>query len=145
VLQAESKKKHIVKKAREILKDELGEEIEIPGEMPDEDELRANDRALEMDMEAMHKLLESDDALKTAHDEIKRLNALMAQFEIRFHGIQNERNELIREVKRLQAENDKLKGRMSVMMDPPFLSLASFRLTLTRLYERALGRVIGSR
>lgn len=113
--QDEAKKKHTIKKAREIIESNPVEPIEsdreLPGSIPDEMELKANERAMEMDIEAMQKLLASDDALKTAHDEIKRLNGLMAQFEIRFHGLMNERNELIKEVKRLQKFIDSTKGK----------------------------------
>jgi septal ring factor EnvC (AmiA/AmiB activator) len=57
----------------------------------------------------MYKLLESDDALATAHEEIKRLNLRNAQLETRLHGLMNERNEAIKMVKDLQKQLDKLK------------------------------------
>jgi predicted nucleic acid-binding Zn-ribbon protein len=52
--------------------------------------------------------LESDDALATAHAEIKRLNHLNAQLDVRLHGLMNERNEAVKLCKKLQKENDKL-------------------------------------
>ena len=67
--------------------------------------------ALIADQEAMYKLLDSDDALATAHEEIKRLNYLNAQLETRLHGLMNERNEAVKMVKKLQKENDKLKAK----------------------------------
>jgi hypothetical protein len=81
------------------------------GEAPDEDEIRAAELAHEADVEVMYKLLDSDDALKTAHEEIKRLNYLNSQLEVRMHGLMNERNEAIKMVKKLQKELDKLKGK----------------------------------
>ena len=81
------------------------------GAAPDEDELKANELAMQADQHALYKLLESDDALATAHEEIKRLNHLNAQLEVRLHGIMNEKNEAIKMVKKLQKENDKLKAK----------------------------------
>jgi hypothetical protein len=77
---------------------------------PDEDELKANELALKADQDMMYKLLESDDALADAHLEIKRLNHLNAQLEIRINGLMNEKNEAIKLVKKLQKENDRLKA-----------------------------------
>jgi len=81
------------------------------GSAPDEAEMQAAELAMQADVDAMYKLLESDDALQTAHDEIKRLNHLNSQLEIQLRGITNERNEAIRMIKRLQKENDKFKGK----------------------------------
>jgi len=83
----------------------------MDGATPDEDEIKAAELAQEADIEAMHKLLESDDALATAHSEIKRLNHLNGQLEIRLHGLMNERNEAVKMVKKLQKELDKLKAK----------------------------------
>ena len=78
------------------------------GAMPDDLEMQAAERALQADQEAMYKLLESDDALAHAHEEIKRLNYLNAQFEVRMHGLMNERNEAVKQIKKIQRENDRL-------------------------------------
>ena len=78
---------------------------------PDEAELRANELALQADQDAMYQLLESDDALATAYEEIKRLNHLNGQLEVRINGLMNEKNEAIKLVKKLQKENDKLKAK----------------------------------
>ena len=59
----------------------------------------------------MYKLLESDDALATAHAEIKRLNHLNSQLEIQVRGLMNQSNVQIKMIKQLQKENDKLKGK----------------------------------
>lgn len=81
------------------------------GEAPDAAEIEANERALQADQAIMYELLESDDALATAHLEIKRLNLLNAQYEVRINALNSERNEAIKMVKKLQKELDKLKGK----------------------------------
>lgn len=78
---------------------------------PDEAELKANDLAQQADLELLNNLLESNDPLKLAHEEITRLNLRNAQLETRFHGLMNERNEAVKMVKKLQKENDKLKAK----------------------------------
>lgn len=127
--QKEAKEKNIKKKADELRQDEQVENTSVTnpissektthaekpnfdtGAAPDEDELRATELAMQADQEAMYKLLESDDALATAHEEIKRLNHLNGQLEVRLHGLMNERNEAVKMVKKLQKELDKLKGK----------------------------------
>ena len=81
------------------------------GEAPDEAELKANELAMQADMDMMYKLLESDEPLKLAHEEIKRLNHQNGQLEVRLHGLMNERNEAVKMVKKLQKELDKLKAK----------------------------------
>lgn len=120
--QKESKEKNIKKKAEElnneapadtnlISNQKVPEVQNASGEAPDEAELKANELALQADQDAMYMLLESDDALATAHTEIKRLNHLNAQLDVRIHGLMNERNEAVKLCKKLQKENDKLKGK----------------------------------
>lgn len=79
------------------------------GAVPDENEIRAAELAQQANFEAMNKLLDSDDSLKVAYEEIKRLNHLNAQLELRLHGLMNERNEAVKMVKKLQKELDKKK------------------------------------
>jgi hypothetical protein len=81
------------------------------GAAPDEAEIKTAELAMQADVETMYKLLESDDALATSHAEIKRLNHLNAQLEVRLHGLMNERNEAVKMVKQLQKEFDKLKAK----------------------------------
>lgn len=81
------------------------------GVAPDEEEMRATELAIQADQEAMYKLLESDDALATAHEEIKRLNLRNAQLETRLHGLMNEKNEAVKMVKDLQKQLDKLRAK----------------------------------
>ena len=120
--QKEAKEKNIKKKAEELNTEtppdtNLISNQKVPvvdstvGEAPDEDELKANELAMQADLDALNKLLESDDALATAHAEIKRLNYLNAQLDVRLHGLMNERNEAVKLCKKLQKENDKLKGK----------------------------------
>jgi hypothetical protein len=117
--QAEDKLKHAKKKVEEsqntnpISSEKTTTPRENPyaGVAPDDDEIKATELALVADQEAMYKLLEADDALATAHGEIKRLNHLNAQLEVRLHGLMNEKNEAVKMVKQLQKENDKLKAK----------------------------------
>lgn len=81
------------------------------GEAPDEAEMKAAELAMQADTEMMYKLLDSDEPLKLAHEEIKRLNLRVAQQETRLHGLMNERNEAVKMVKSLQKQIDKLKAK----------------------------------
>jgi hypothetical protein len=124
--QKASKEKHIQKKAKELVEAATPENTsqtssekatprETPnlnvGANPDEAEMRAAELAIQADQEVMYKLLESDDALATAHEEIKRLNLLNGQLEVRLHGLMNEKNEAVKLLKKLQKELDKLKAK----------------------------------
>ena len=121
--QAENMDRHIKKKAAKINESASslttndaaprndGEPDPYAGEAPDEDEIRAAELAQQADIDAMYKLLDSDDALKTAHEEIKRLNHLNSQLDVRIRGLMNEKNEAIKQCKKLQKELDKLKGK----------------------------------
>jgi len=124
--QKAAKEKHIKKKAKELTEAATPETTSLTssekatprenpnlnvGVNPDEAEIRAAELALQADQEVMYKLLESDDALATAHEEIKRLNHLNGQLEVRFHGLMNEKNEAVKLVKKLQKELDKLKAK----------------------------------
>ena len=113
--QIENKKKSIQKVAEKISQERSPttpiEPDPYAGQNPDDEEIRASELALQADQEMMYKLLEADDALAVAHEEIKRLNYLNAQMEIRFHGLMAEKNEAVKMVKKLQKENDKLKGK----------------------------------
>lgn len=81
------------------------------GANPDEEEIKATELAVQADMEMMYKILESDDALKLVVEENKRLNQLNAQLEVRINGLLDEKNDLIKMIKSLQKENDRLKGK----------------------------------
>ena len=76
---------------------------------PDENELKAIELREQSDREAFHKMLEADDALATAYEEIKRLNYLNAQMQVRINVLMTQKTEAIRLLKSTQAEIDKLK------------------------------------
>ena len=76
---------------------------------PDEQELKANELAHQADLETLNKLLESDDALATAHAEVKRLNHLVSQLQVRISVLMREKNAAIDMVKEYQAKEKKAK------------------------------------
>lgn len=76
---------------------------------PDEDELKANELAQQADLETLNKLLESDDALATAHAEVTRLNHLVSQLQVRISVLMREKNAAIDMVKEYQAKEKKAK------------------------------------
>jgi ParB-like chromosome segregation protein Spo0J len=76
---------------------------------PDEQELKANELAQQADLEALNKLLESDDALATAHAEVTRLNHLVSQLQVRISVLMREKNAAIDMVKEYQAKEKKAK------------------------------------
>ena len=81
----------------------------VDGSEPDEAELRANEMAMQADRELMNKLLDSDDALKTAHEELTKLNFLNSQLQVRIASLMTEKNEAISLCKKLQKQLDKAK------------------------------------
>ena len=114
--QLKNVEKHFAKKQAD--KDEsvikLHQEPEIKAEEKaefgaDEAELKANDLAQQADLDLLNKLLESDEPLKIAHEEIKRLNFQNAQMEVRIASLMTEKNEAIKDAKRAQAQLDKIK------------------------------------
>jgi hypothetical protein len=124
--QKAAKEKHIKKKAKELTEAEAPETTSLTssekatpretpnlnvGANPDAAELRANEIAFQADMEVMYKLLESNEPLKLAHEEIKRLNLAYAQLDTRFKGLMNEKNQAVKMVKQLQNQLDKLKAK----------------------------------
>jgi hypothetical protein len=76
---------------------------------PDEQELKANELAHQADLEALNKLLESNDALATSHAEVKRLNHLVSQLQVRISVLMREKNAAIDMVKEYQAKEKKAK------------------------------------
>lgn len=112
--------KHVQKKAEELAEEntnsissekttvDSGVHVDS-GFAPSDDELRANELAQQADLELLNKLLESDEPLKIAHEEIKRLNFLNAQMEIRIASLMTEKNEAIKDAKRAQSQLDKIK------------------------------------
>lgn len=74
---------------------------------PNAAELAANEMAVKADMEAMQKILDSDDKLAAAYAEIKRLNAELAAVKQARDGYMNQCNEQIRRIKAMQRKLDK--------------------------------------
>lgn len=83
----------------------------IPAEnwQPDEDEEAKAELFERNHAASVDKILAADDRLATATDEIKRLNASVATLTISRNGYQNQCGELIRRIKALQRENERLK------------------------------------
>ena len=77
---------------------------------PSEEELLANEAALQADIENMQKLLTSNDKLAEAYKIIEAQSLRIAQQDLRMKGLMNEKNEAIKMVKDLQRQLDKLKG-----------------------------------
>lgn len=78
--------------------------ISTPDYGPSDEELKANELAQQADMEMLNKLLESDDALKVAVEENKRLNLLMAQKEMRIAALMNEKNAAVKHAQSLEKQ-----------------------------------------
>lgn len=81
------------------------------GEAPSREEIEAAEEALRADQEMMYKLLESDEPLKLAMEENKRLTLRVAQLEARLRGLMNEKNEAVKMVKALQKQIEKSKAK----------------------------------
>lgn len=118
--QAKNVAKHFEKKATPD--DESGVKLHPPIESPvdptppltqdygpDANELKAMELAEQADREMLAKMLESDDALATAHAEIKRLNFLNAQMEVRIASLMGEKNAAVKMVKDLEKQLKKAK------------------------------------
>lgn len=71
---------------------------------PGDDELAANVLSAAEDAKHLALLLEADDKLAFAVGEVKRLNALNAQLQLRLNGLMNEKNEAVRTAKSLDRQ-----------------------------------------
>lgn len=117
--QQEHREKNIKKHAEKVEQNTRNtnqiSSTEVPnpndGDEPSREEIEAAEEALKADQDMMYKILDSDDALKVAMDENKRLNLRVAQLEARLRGLMNERNEAIKMVKQLQKQIDKSKAK----------------------------------
>ena len=78
------------------------------GNEPSEEELLANEMALQADIEAMNKFLEADDKLAHLEEENKRLRHLNSKLELRMNALMVEKNEAIKDAKAAQAKLDKI-------------------------------------
>ena len=116
--QKENNEKRIINEAKKLLSNlnersatTPTEKINQDGAAPDDEEIKASELALEKKWATVHALLESDDEIKTLYDEVERLTLRNAQLETRLNGLMNEKNEVIKMVKQLQKENEKLKAK----------------------------------
>jgi len=112
--QAEKIERHFEKKLAEKAESGLTEpdaKLTTPEDdfAPDAEELKANDMALAADIEAMHRFLEADDKMAQQHAEIEKLNFLNAQMQLRIDALMREKNELVKECKKLQKQLNKAK------------------------------------
>ena len=114
--QAENVERHFKKKAERKAEEEsslTGSDVKLTKPendfAPDASELEANDMALAADIESMHRFLEADDKMAQQHTEIERLNFLNAQLQLRNDALMREKNELVKECKKLQKQLDKVK------------------------------------
>lgn len=79
---------------------------------PSNEEIRAAQMQEEADQVAFNKLLLADDKLATAHEEIKRLNAVNSVLESRMQGLMNEKAEAIKLVKARDRQIAKLEAKL---------------------------------
>jgi hypothetical protein len=98
-------------------KDEYDCDLSLGAE-PDEVELKKSELSLEADIAIMNKLLEADEPLKVAHEEIKRLATINEQLEMRLHGLMNERNAAVQQAKREQKRCEKLSRELNAFKHP---------------------------
>ena len=99
------------------LNDEYAYDLSL-GAVPDEDELKTSELSLEADIAIMHQLLEADEPLKLAHEEIRRLATINEQLERRLHGLMNERNAAIQQAKKEQKRCEKLLRELNAFKRP---------------------------
>jgi ParB-like chromosome segregation protein Spo0J len=79
----------------------------LDGNVPDDEELRANELAMEADRKLLNEMLDADEPMKLLHDEVTRLNYLVAQQDIRISSLMSEKNTAVKMVKDLQRQVDK--------------------------------------
>ena len=107
-------------KARQEIVEQKGQDTSLTsiphsenglGATPDDEEMKATELAIQQNMEIINKMLDEDDALKVAYEEIQRLTHQNSLLSLRIDGLMVEKNSAIDMVKKLQKENDKLKGK----------------------------------
>lgn len=117
--QAENVKRHFENKIAEentAIKSRSDAETESPpepkpsildGNLPSDDEIMANELAMQADLDEVNRFLESDDKMAGLWEENKKLRFLNSQLEVRNAALMNEKNECIKLCKKLQAQVDK--------------------------------------
>lgn len=75
----------------------------------DEDEISNLMQEMQEELETLRKIVESDDHLKAALEEIKRLKAVERGLQSRFNGVMAEKAEAIQQAKKFQRQVERLK------------------------------------
>ena len=83
----------------------------LDGGGPSDEELEANERRMQADLQAVADFLDSDDKMAQLWEENKKLRHNLAGVEARNSALMREKNECIKLCKKLQNENDRLKGK----------------------------------
>jgi hypothetical protein len=74
---------------------------------PDENELRASELAQQANLERFQKMLDENPALAEAYEECRRLNLIQARLEVRIAALMTEKNEAVKQAKRVQTQIDR--------------------------------------
>lgn len=75
---------------------------------PSAEELEANERAIQADLDAMNKFLEADDKMAQLAEENKRLRHMNESLQMRINSLMVEKNEAIKDAKAAQRQLDKI-------------------------------------
>jgi hypothetical protein len=103
------------------------EAIQNSGAAPDDDEIKASELAMQAYLEEIEMIMESDDKLSTANERIKKLTHLNAQLTISMHGLMNDKNFCIKQIKQLQREIDRLRKVRQTFQNDGSSNLEEFR------------------
>jgi len=79
----------------------------LDGNVPSDDELKANELAMQADLQAVANFLDADEKMTEVWEENKKLRFLNAQLEVRNAALMREKNECIKLCKKQQAQLDK--------------------------------------
>jgi len=79
----------------------------LDGNAPSDDELKANDLAMQADLQAVANFLDADEKMTEVWEENKKLRFLNAQLEVRNAALMREKNECIKLCKKQQVQLDK--------------------------------------
>ena len=80
---------------------------------PSEEELEANQLSIQVDMDLVTKMIESDDVVATLHAEVKRLNTSNANLQSRLNALMREKDAAVDLLKKAQRELDRIKRRQA--------------------------------
>lgn len=99
-----------LKKAASVVQLPKAEQLQAAKAVDMDDERAALQQAEKEYAASIEKVMASDDRLSAAHAEIKRQAAEISSLKLSRNGYQNQCDELIRRIKSLQRQNDKLKS-----------------------------------